>query len=137
VKSGFGKTVRELRVKRGLGLRRFARQLGISPTYLSKIERGDFPPPAEAKVVAIADALGADRDVFLAMAGRVASDLAAVIRQHPRELGRFLRLAQHLSSHQISHLAETARLELLGGGESVCGDPDLPDPGNGPAAEGG
>jgi len=119
VKSGFGKTVRVLRLRRGIGLRTFARQLGISPTYLSKIERGDFPPPAEDKVVSIADALGEDRDVMLALAGRVASDLAAIIRRHPRELGSFLRSVGLLTPVRIAQLAETARLEAIGGGPSV------------------
>jgi transcriptional regulator with XRE-family HTH domain len=116
---GFGEKVRALRTGRGIGLRKFARQLGISPTYLSKIERGEFPPPAEDKVVSIADALGEDRDVMLALAGRVASDLAAIIRRHPRELGSFLRSAGHLAPNRLAQLAETARLEVLGGGEAI------------------
>jgi transcriptional regulator with XRE-family HTH domain len=130
VKSGFGKTVRALRLRRGIGLRTFARQLGISATYLSKIERGDFPPPAEDKVVSIADALGEDRDVMLALAGRVASDLAAIIRLHPRELGSFLRSAGLLPPVRIAQLAETARLEVIGGGPSVAeGGPPDAEPG--------
>ena len=28
--------------------------IGVSPTYLSKVERDEFPPPAEDKVKAIA-----------------------------------------------------------------------------------
>lgn len=116
--------MRALRLRRGIGLRSFARQLGISPTYLSKIERGEFPPPAEEKVVSIADALGEDRDVMLALAGRVASDLVEIIRRYPRELAIFLRSAGHLEPHRIAQLAEAARLEAVGGGESVVrGDP--------------
>jgi len=109
VKSKFGKRVRALRAQRGAGLRRFAREVGISPTYLSKIERGEFPPPAEDKVVAIADALGQDRDEFLALAGRVASDLEAVILRHPRELGAFLRAAAQLSAAEIARLTRVAQ----------------------------
>lgn len=51
---GFGATIRELREKRGVGLRQFARMLGVSATYLSKIEREDMPPPAEDRVKEIA-----------------------------------------------------------------------------------
>jgi transcriptional regulator with XRE-family HTH domain len=122
LKPGFGERVRSLRTGRGIGLRKFARQLGISPTYLSKIERGEFPPPAEDKVVSIADALGEDRDEMLALAGRVASDLLAIIRRHPRELSSFLRSAGHLGPHRLAQLAETTRLEVLGGGEAVSND---------------
>ncbi|MBV9913647.1 MAG: helix-turn-helix transcriptional regulator [Sinobacteraceae bacterium] len=31
-----------------------ARMLGVSPTYLSKVERDEFSPPSEARVKAIA-----------------------------------------------------------------------------------
>jgi len=108
VKSKFGKRVRALRVERGLGLRKFAREVGISPTYLSKIERAEFPPPAEDKVVAIADALDQDRDELLALAGRVASDLEAVILRHPRELAALLRALADLSAAEIHGLTRMA-----------------------------
>ena len=87
----FGPTLRRERMKRKIPLRQFARQVEISPTYLSKIEREEFPPPSEAKVVTIADLLGQDRDEWLALAGRVSSDLKEIIREHPRELANFLR----------------------------------------------
>ena len=32
------------------GLREMAKMIGVSPTYLSKVERDEFPPPAEDKV---------------------------------------------------------------------------------------
>jgi len=105
----FGRRVRALRAEQGWGLRKFAKAVGVSPTYLSKIERGEFPPPAEDKVVAIADALGQDRDELLAMAGRIASDLAAVIREQPRELAELLRILRDLSPDAVRRLTETAR----------------------------
>ena len=45
--------------------------IGVSPTYLSKVERDEFPPPAEDKVKAIAKIIGCDADDLLARAGRV------------------------------------------------------------------
>ena len=42
-KRSFGSLVREEREQRKIGLRELARQIGISPTYLSMIERGEFP----------------------------------------------------------------------------------------------
>lgn len=105
----FGRRVRALRAEQGWGLRKFAKAVGVSPTYLSKIERGEFPPPAEDKVVAIADALGQDRDELLAMAGRIASDLAAVIREQPRDLAALLRIVRDLPPDAVRRLTETAR----------------------------
>ena len=65
----FGARVRQLREARGIGLRRFAKVVELSPTYLSKVERGQLPPPAEDKVLAIARELDQDPDILLAMAG--------------------------------------------------------------------
>lgn len=107
----FGATIRRLREERGIGLRKFAKLVAMSPTYLSKVERDEFKPPAEEKVVEIADALGQDRDWLLALAGRVASDLSDIIRREPRGMATFLRAADGLSAEQLATLAEEAREE--------------------------
>jgi transcriptional regulator with XRE-family HTH domain len=70
--------------------------VGISPTYLSKIERGEMPPPAERQVVALADILGQDRDVFLGVAGRIPSDLPPIIKKHPREYAALVRALRNI-----------------------------------------
>jgi len=38
----FGALVRREREAKEIGLREMAKKIGVSPTYLSKIERGDF-----------------------------------------------------------------------------------------------
>ena len=58
----FGATVRREREKLEIGLREMAKMIGVSPTYLSKIERDEFPPPAEDKVRKIAEIFGSDFD---------------------------------------------------------------------------
>lgn len=123
--SRFGRRVRTLRAEQGWGLRKFAKAVGVSPTYLSKIERGEFPPPAEDKVVAIADALGQDRDELLALAGRVASDLADVIRARPRELSALLRAIRDLAPEEVQAVAEAAR-RIASGGRGGSGRRDGP-----------
>ena len=45
----FGEFVRRERKAKEIGLREMAKMIGVSPTYLSKIERDEFPPPAEDK----------------------------------------------------------------------------------------
>ncbi|MCK4547675.1 MAG: helix-turn-helix transcriptional regulator [Candidatus Eisenbacteria sp.] len=96
----FGERVRRLRTQKKIGLRQFAKKIGVSPTYLSKIERMVFVPPAEDKIVAIARELGDDPDELLALAGKVSSDLLGIIRQHPREFALFLRLTRECSYTQ-------------------------------------
>ena len=46
----FGALIRRERAAKDIGLREMAKMIGVSPTYLSKVERNEFPPPAEDKV---------------------------------------------------------------------------------------
>src|SRR6266581_2964650 len=108
-RKSFGALVRREREAKEIGLREMAKKIGVSPTYLSKIERGDFDPPAEDKVRKIAEIIGRDPDELLALAGRVASDLTDIIRQRPRELADFLRTAKGLSGVEIARLARQAQ----------------------------
>src|SRR3954470_21779025 len=100
--------VRELREERRIGLRQFARMVGVSATYLSKIERDELPPPAEARVKEIARLLDQDPDELLALAGKVASDLKEIIRNRPREMASFLRITSGWSGQEIERLTKQA-----------------------------
>jgi transcriptional regulator with XRE-family HTH domain len=100
----FGATIRALREQRQISLRKFADKVGISPTYLSKVERDEFPPPGEETIKQIAEALGQDPDELLALAGKVSSDLPAIIQQRPRELASFLRTAGELTPEELARL---------------------------------
>lgn len=101
MKNAFGTFVRarreELRTAdREFSVRKVAARIGVEPSYLSKVERGEQPPPSEAKIVALAEVLDEDADVLLAMAGKVSSDLQAAILKRPQlfaELIRQLRTA--------------------------------------------
>jgi HTH-type transcriptional regulator, competence development regulator len=90
-KQTFGSLVRQERERRKIGLREMARRIGMSPTYLSMIERGEFAPPAEDKVTAIAKIIDHDRDELLALAGRVSSDLETKIMANPRLMAGLIR----------------------------------------------
>ncbi len=84
----FGQEVRQTRERLRredprFSLRQVAQRIGVEPAYLSKIERGEVPPPSEATTVKLAKELGEDPDVLLAMAGKVSSDLQEVIRKRP------------------------------------------------------
>ena len=105
----FGTTVRREREKLEIGLREMAKKIGVSPTYLSKVERDEFPPPAEDKVLAIAEIIGRDPDELLALAGRVSSELTEIIRRHPREMASFLRAANGLTAEEMARLASRAQ----------------------------
>ncbi len=105
----FGARVRRLREERDIGLRPFARMVGISATYLSKVERDELPPPAEERVKEIARLLGQDPDELLALAGRVASDVSDIIKERPREMVDLLRTARGLGPEELRHLMAEAK----------------------------
>ena len=104
----FGRTVRRLREEKNISIAQFARKVGISATYLAPIERDVFPPPAEHKVVKIAKALDQDPDEFLALAGRVGTDLKRIIRRQPANAGRVLRAIDGLGQADVDDLILTA-----------------------------
>lgn len=102
----FGARVRELRAASGATLRGFALRADIDPSYLSKIERGEFAPPSEEKIVALALALGENPDALLAHAGRLPSDLPPIIFAQPE---RFSALLRTMSDFTPSELDEVHR----------------------------
>ncbi len=105
----FGKKLRKLREEKNISIAKFARSVGISPTYLAPIERDVFPPPAESKVVRIARALDQDPDEFLALAGRIGADLRRIIYRQPRQAAEVLRAIDGLPQAAIDELIEAAR----------------------------
>jgi transcriptional regulator with XRE-family HTH domain len=105
----FGALIRGKREAREIGLREMAKMIGVSPTYLSKVERDEFPPPAEDKVKAIAKIIGCDTDDLLARAGRVSTDISDIIKRHPVELTALLRTTKGLTADDIARLAQQAQ----------------------------
>src|ERR1700726_4086979 len=105
----FGEFVRRERGAKDIGLREMAKMIGVSPTYLSKVERDEFPPPAEDKVKAIAKIIECDADDLLARAGRVSTDISDIIKRHPVELAALLRTTKGLKAEDIARLAREAQ----------------------------
>ena len=86
-----------------------AARIGVEPSYLSKIERGEQPPPSEEKIVALAEVLGEDPDVMLAMAGKVSSDLQEAIRKRPQLFGELIRQLKKAPDHAVLRLVREVR----------------------------
>src|SRR3977135_723264 len=111
----FGAFVRREREAKEIGFRGMAKMIGVSPTYLSKVERDEFSPPAEDKVKAIAKIINCDADELLARAGRVSSDLSDIIKRRPIEIKRrpievaaLLRTTKGLTADDMAKLARQA-----------------------------
>ena len=105
----FGAFIRREREAKEIGLREMAKKVGVSPTYMTKVERDEFAPPAEDKVKAIAQIIGCDVDELLERAGRVATDLSEIIKRHPVELAAVLRTTKGLTTEDIAQLARNAQ----------------------------
>ena len=105
----FGAFIRRQREAKEIGLREMAKMIEVSPTYLSKIERDEFPPPTEDRVRAIAKIIECDADDLLARAGRVSSDISEIIKRHPVELAALLRTTKDLTAEEIARLARQAQ----------------------------
>ncbi len=90
----FGERVRELRKGKNLSQRELADQIGVSFTYLSKIENGklDFASfPSEDTIRKLADALDAEVDELLLMAKKIPQDIRDRVIEKP---DAFRKLAQ-------------------------------------------
>ena len=105
----FGAFIRHEREAKNIKLRGMAKLIEVSPTYQSKVERDEFPPPAEAKVKAIAKIIGCDEDDLMARAGRVSTDLLEIIKRQPVHLGALLRATETLSEDAIKRLIRQAQ----------------------------
>jgi transcriptional regulator with XRE-family HTH domain len=69
VPNPLGQQLRYLRELRRLPLRQVATRVGISPAYLSKVERGLIRSPSPVHLNAISEILGADATQVLGLAG--------------------------------------------------------------------
>ena len=74
--------LRELRQKRGISLRRAAEDLGIAPSHLSRLERGEKVASADLAARA-ARYYGTDSDIVALEQGRVPEDILQILRNNP------------------------------------------------------
>lgn len=104
----FGAFIRSIREEQEFGLREMAKKIGVSPIYLSKDMRDEFPPPAEEKVCKIAEIFAIDVDELMALAGKVSSDLVRHHQGHPRELAALLRTTKGMTADNVAKLTREA-----------------------------
>ena len=112
--SAFGDFLRSSREKLQQGdprysLRKVAAAVGIEPSYLSKIERGEQPPPSEKTIVALARELNEDPDVLLALAGKVSADLQDIIRKRPQLFAELIRELKNMPERAVLRLVREVR----------------------------
>ena len=102
----FGSFVRSKRdglakKNKDFSLRKVASRIGVEPAFLSKVERGIVSPPSEAKIIALAEALGEDKDFLLALGGKISSDLQDIIKERPTLFAELIRRLKEEPDHAV------------------------------------
>ena len=110
----FGPYIRATREKlkktdRSFSVRQVAIRVGLEPSYLSKIERGEQAPPSEQKIRGLARDLREDPDVLLGLAGKVSTDLQEIIKKRPVLFGELIRELKSLPDHSVLRLVREVR----------------------------
>lgn len=88
----FGLKLRQLRGTRHLGIKQLARDLGVSYTYISHLERGKSKP-SQRLISRLASYFSVGEEELLLSAGRLPSDVEKILYEHPREVVMMLREA--------------------------------------------
>ena len=106
----FGETIRDLRVAQDLGLRETAALVGISPAYLSRIEREKEHPPRPEIIKTLAKILAADPDVLFRLSSSTDPEIVDYLHENPEAmiLLRYLKDAR-FTPEKIKHLLGTAQ----------------------------
>ena len=104
----FGQVVRELRIRHKdySSLREFAKRVGLSPAYLSRIENEKEPPPSEAVVERLAEALGTDKYELFSYAGKVPTEFLETFKKNPKGVASFMRRVQEVGLESDSDWEE-------------------------------
>jgi transcriptional regulator with XRE-family HTH domain len=89
----FGETIRDLRLAQDFGLRETAARVGISPAYLSRIERGREGPPRPEVIKKLARVLAADPDVLFRLSSSTDPEIVDYLHDRPEvmTLLRFIK----------------------------------------------
>jgi transcriptional regulator with XRE-family HTH domain len=112
--SSFGEYLRKSReVRRAVdpkfSVRQLAARVGVEPSYLSKVERGQQPPPSEQTILGLARELEEDPDVLLALAGKVSRELQSIIRRRPKLFSELIRQLKDIPDHAVLRLVREVR----------------------------
>ncbi|MBO7782438.1 helix-turn-helix domain-containing protein [Burkholderia pseudomallei] len=109
--NSFGETIRDLRVAQDLGLRETAGMVGISPAYLSRIERGKERPPRPEVIKALAKILAADPDVLFRLSSSTDPEVVDFLHDQPEAM----TLLRHLKDAAFTDAEMEQLLKLAEG----------------------
>lgn len=94
----FGALLREFRQQAGIGIKKLAPELGVTYSYLSKLESNQAHPSTEF-VERVSTYFGYDLDRLLLSADRVPPEVLLILQENPDEAITFLR--EHFRSERV------------------------------------
>lgn len=101
-----GDRIREARIKKDRTLRELAKELGVTPSYLSDIEN-DRRVPAESVIIKISQSIEIDFNELMSLAGRFGEKAEKYVRKQPMAVQLFRRIAeQNLDEEKLKQLLE-------------------------------
>ncbi len=118
-----GAYIRSRRQASGFSLRKLAETIHVSPSYLSRVER-EVVPPSDALVHTVAEALGAESEELLLLAGRLPASWQQAIAATPSRAVETLRSA--LASCVAEPITSYSRTVLAFAGTRAIEDSDFP-----------
>lgn len=89
-RKGFGGMFKHLRKEAGMGIKRLAPHLGVTYSYLSKLENGTTLP-SEELVYRAARYFSCDPNPLMLAAGKVPRDVLKILQEHPEDAFEFLK----------------------------------------------
>ena len=110
----FGRYVRASRERLAksdprFSLRKLAKRVGVSPAYLSLMERGEASVPGEEVLLKLASELVEDERELFAKAGKLHPKFRDAIIARPRVLSSLIEAAESMPDELVERLVERAR----------------------------
>jgi transcriptional regulator with XRE-family HTH domain len=113
----FGETIKKLRNSQKLSLREVAGRVGITRTYLSRIEHGKEGPPSPEVILELCKSLNAEPDALFPLTRKVDPEIVSFLSEQPQVLRliRYLKLGRFQESDikEIIRYAEKLKLEPI------------------------
>lgn len=106
-----GDHLRETRIQQEKSLRQLAKDLNVTPSYLSDIEN-NRRVPAEAVLLKISQVLKLNFNELMSLAGRFGEKAEKYVRRQPMAVQLFRRIAEeNLDEEKLKHLLDQVEKE--------------------------
>jgi len=86
----FADLLKNLRKKKGVSIKKMAKEVGLDYTYISKLENSKVNPSSKV-VKRISNYFGYNSDELLLSAGKIPKDIEEILRSNPQEAVKYFR----------------------------------------------